>query len=280
VGITTKLLPLLASKEGAGGRIKRNNPLRFNVGKIEITSTDLSSCINSIRETIRNGSQGYICVTNVRTAYLANKNPDYLRIQNISLMTVPDGMPLVWYAHRTGHKNVGRVCGLDLMNGIFKSSAAEKYSHYFYGSTAGTIAELVENVKADHPGIDIRKAISPPFQPVDEMNIEELASDINQLQPTFFWIGLGAPKQEYLMARLQPLLKNTICVGVGLSFEYLAGTVKRAPAWAQRSGLEWIFRIAQQPKKTGRVILPFSWFLGIYFKAFLTAKTPRRKVHL
>jgi len=244
--------------------------MRFKVGKIEINATDRSSCISSLREEIKSGNYNYICVTNVRTAWLANKNPEYLQIQNSSLLTVPDGMPLVWYAHRTGYKNVGRISGMDLMNALFSISAEEKYSHYFYGSIPETIEKLVRNVSENFLGINIKKVVSPPFQPVENINIDELAADINQLKPTFFWVGLGAPKQEYLMHKLQPKLESTICIGVGLSFEYLAGKVKQAPAWAQRAGLEWLFRIAQQPRNIGRIIFPFSWFAGIWFKSFFT----------
>jgi N-acetylglucosaminyldiphosphoundecaprenol N-acetyl-beta-D-mannosaminyltransferase len=243
--------------------------VRFNLGKIAINATDLASFISTIREAIKKNIYSYICVTNVRTAYLANKNPDYLKIQNSSLLTVPDGMPLVWYAHRTGYKNVKRVSGADLMNALFAISVEEQYSHYFYGSTRGTIEKLVKNIAGKYPGIIIKKAISPPFQPIENINLEELAADINQMKPTFVWIGLGAPKQEILMDKLQPLLKSTICIGVGLSFEYLAGSVKRAPVWAQKAGLEWLFRIVQQPKKITRIILPFSWFLWIYIKTFV-----------
>jgi N-acetylglucosaminyldiphosphoundecaprenol N-acetyl-beta-D-mannosaminyltransferase len=246
--------------------------LRFNISKIEINVTDLPKCLDSIREALNQGNYGYICVTNVRTAWLANQDPEYLKIQNGSLLTVPDGMPLVWYAHRRGFKNVGRVSGLSLMKGIFSISSEEKYSHYFYGSTPDTIVKLVKNVSENYPGISIKKAVSPPFQPVEKINAEELAAEINLLQPEFFWVGLGAPKQSYLMAKLQPLLKSTICIGVGLCFEYLSGNVKRAPEWMQRAGLEWLFRVAQQPRNIGRIIKPFSWFAGMYVLTFFNHK--------
>jgi N-acetylglucosaminyldiphosphoundecaprenol N-acetyl-beta-D-mannosaminyltransferase len=246
--------------------------LRFKVGKIEVNATDPESCLVDISTAINSRTFNYICVTNVRTAYLANKNPDYLRIQNSSLLTVPDGMPLVWYAHRRGFKNVGRVSGLNLMKALLAISAAEEYSHYFYGSTPDTIAKLVKNVSCKYPGAIIRKAISPPFQPAENINVEELAAEINSLRPTFFWVGLGAPKQEILMDKLQPLLKSTVCIGVGLSFEYLAGKVKQAPAWAQKAGMEWLFRTAQQPRNIKRIILPFSWFVGLYGLSFFNHK--------
>ncbi|HLP72558.1 MAG TPA: WecB/TagA/CpsF family glycosyltransferase, partial [Bacteroidales bacterium] len=86
-----------------------------------------------------------------------------------------------------------------------------------------------------------------------------LAHRINLIKPTFFWCGLGAPKQERLMYLLQPKLNSTICIGVGLAFEYFAGTVKRAPDWMIQSGLEWVYRLAQQPGKINRAFRPLSW---------------------
>ena len=84
---------------------------------------------------------------------------------------------------------------------------------------------------------------------MEAYDIEALAKDVNTLKPTFFWCGLGAPKQERLMSLLQPHLKQTISLGEGLAFEYYAGTVKRAPKWMQKSGLEWVYRDIQQPIK-------------------------------
>ena len=95
--------------------------------------------------------------------------------------------------------------------------------------------------KRAYPDLDIKAAISPPFQPIEAYDIEGLAKHVNDLNPTFFWCGLGAPKQERVMALLQPHLNNTISVGVGLAFEYFAGTVKRAPIFMQKNGLEWLY---------------------------------------
>jgi N-acetylglucosaminyldiphosphoundecaprenol N-acetyl-beta-D-mannosaminyltransferase len=246
--------------------------MRFKLGKISINATDLANTIAGIGEAVESGRYGYVCVTNVRTSWLANHDAHYLEIQNSSLMTVPDGMPLVWYAHRRGFASVSRVSGVELMKRILAIPAGQKYSHYFYGSTPETIERMVKVCRSEFPDAEIKKALSPPFRPVEKIDIPQLAAEINRLQPTFFWIGLGAPKQEMLMNSLQPYLEKTVCIGVGLAFEYLAGNVKRAPVWAQRAGLEWLFRIAQQPRNIGRIIKPFSWFAAIYFKSFFIRK--------
>lgn len=240
---------------------------RYYIGKIGISAIDLKEAVRFVNDTVKNKKTGYICVTNSRTAHLSNVDDSYCKIQNQSLLTVADGVPLKWIAHRKGYKNVGRVCGPDLFLALLNESADKKYSHFFYGSSEDTINKINRKMKTEYPQIEVKGSISPPFQPIENYNIDELAELINRLQPTFFWCGLGAPKQEQLMALLQPKLHSTICIGVGLVFEYFAGTVERAPEWAQKNGLEGIYRLSQQPRKIGRIIRPFSWIIGQYVKS-------------
>ncbi|WP_372948561.1 WecB/TagA/CpsF family glycosyltransferase [Mariniphaga sp.] len=245
---------------------------RFKIQNIAISVTNIPHALTVIEQAVTNNKPGYICVTNARTVHLANHNGEYCRIQNNSLLTVPDGAPLVWIARNKGFKDVGKVSGKDLMDALFAVSAEKGFSHYFYGSTSYTITQLTSNLQKLYPGIQIKGAVSPPFQALDEFDIDELVKELNQLQPTFFWCGLGAPKQERLNALLQPKLNSTICVGVGLAFEYIAGTVKRAPKWMQKTGLEWLFRLLQQPKNISRAIVPLSWIFIQLIKSILSKK--------
>lgn len=248
------------------------NTERYNIGKVAISVTSLPRTLFVIDNAFKENNLGYICVTNARTSYLANHDKQYCVIQNNSLLTVPDGTPLVWIAHNFGLKHVDKVSGKDLMDALFAVSAEKGYSHYFFGSTSSTIAQLTNNLRQRYPGIEIKGAVSPPFQPVEAYNIDELVAEINKVKPAFFWCGLGAPKQELLIAKLQPRLDNTICIGVGLAFEYLAGTVKRAPGWMQKYGLEWLYRLSQQPRNIKRAIKPLTWILLKVLVSFFQKK--------
>lgn len=234
---------------------------RFSVNNIAISITSISHALSVIEQSLEQNKLGYICVTNSRTAYIANHDEKYCHIQNDSLLTVPDGMPLVWIARNLGFDEVERVSGKELMDALFEISVEKGYSHYFFGSTPHTISQLQKNLCNDYPGLKIEGAVSPPFQPIEEFNIETLAGEINMLKPTFFWCGLGAPKQERLIAMLQPRLESTICVGVGLAFEYISGTVKRAPSRIQKSGLEGIYNISRSMTRAKRFAPPFFWIL-------------------
>lgn len=222
---------------------------RFYIGKFNVSRVNLNSAIKYIKQAILSNKYGYICVSNARSAYQSNHEEDYCYIQNKSLLTVPDGRPISWIAHNLGYKEVGQVAGNELFHALLQASEENGYTHYFYGSTPSTIDKMKIRVAAEYPKADIADAVSPPFQPIESFDIDFLAKTINKLSPTFFWIGLGAPKQERLMALLQPKLKCTICIGVGLVFEYYAGTVKRAPKWIRNMGLEWLYRDVQQKRK-------------------------------
>lgn len=245
---------------------------RFTIGNVSLNRTNLEDALERIGECYREGRFGYLCHMDTRTAYLASHDSDYRSIQNLSLMTFPDGMPLVWLAGLRGVEGVGKVSGKDFMDALFSVSAENGYTHYFYGSTGETIERLREQLETKYPGLVILDAVSPPFQAVEDFDIDALAAEVNRLKPVFFWCGLGAPKQERLMALLQPGLDRTFCVGVGLAFEYFAGTVRRAPEWMQRSGLEWVYRLAQQPRNIGRVARPFLWILKELARACVRKK--------
>ncbi len=222
---------------------------RYYIDKIGISKVSLPTAVGFLKDAVSTKNLGYVCVTNSRTVYISNHDEVYCKIQNGSLLTVPDGMPLVWIAHNQGFDEVSKTSGKDLMDAIFSISAEKGYSHYFYGSSQDTLDLLQKNLLEKFPGLDIKGLVSPPFQPIEEFDIEGLAKEVNALAPTFFWCGLGAPKQERIMARLQPHLESTISVGVGLAFEYLAGTVKRAPDWMHKNGFEWVYRLSKQPER-------------------------------
>ncbi len=248
---------------------------RFKIDKIQISRVNIPETLSVIDHTLNNGQMNYVCVTNSRTAYLANTDDSYCRIQNNSLLTLPDGAPIVWIAHNLGYKDVGKVSGKDLMDALFEISEEKGYSHYFYGGTQRTIGLMKKNLLRSYAGLNIKGAVAPPFQPLESFDIDALAREINKLRPTFFWCGLGAPKQERLIAVLQPNLKSTISVGVGLAFEYFAATIDRAPRWMQNIGLEGVYRLSQQPKNISREIKPFSRII-LQFASSLRDKYTRK----
>jgi N-acetylglucosaminyldiphosphoundecaprenol N-acetyl-beta-D-mannosaminyltransferase len=248
------------------------NIKRFLLEKIEISLITKEQLIEYIKYLIKNSKNGYICITNSRTAYLSSINQEYCLIQNNSLLTIPDGKPIVWIAHNFGYKNITQIAGIEFMELVFNLSSKYNISHYFYGGTSKSINLMVQKIKLKYPKLNILGYESPPFQAVEQFNLSILTNKLNELNPIIFWCGLGAPKQEIIISKIQSKLPNTICVGVGLAFDYYAGLVKRAPKVLRIFGLEWLYTIIQQPKKITRIIKPYIWILKLLFKSYFKIK--------
>ena len=190
----------------------------------------------------------YICVSNVHTTVTAFRDEEYRKVQNGSVLNLPDGKPLSITQKKMGYTQAGRVPGPDLMPLIWKLSEERGYRHYFYGSTQETLDLLKKNLEERYPKLQIAGMYSPPFRPLTE---EEDAQDIemiNSSKPDFVWVGLGAPKQEKWMSAHQGKI-NAVMLGVGAGFDFHAGTVKRAPKWMQELCIEWLWRMLQDPKR-------------------------------
>lgn len=190
----------------------------------------------------------YICVSNVHTTVTAYRDEEYRRVQNGSVMNLPDGKPLSLVCRQRGYKGAGRVPGPDLMPQIFKLSEERGYRHYFYGSTEKTLEALRRVLQEKYPKMEIAGMYSPPFRPLTKEEDEEAVRRINESRADFIWVGLGAPKQEKWMAAHKDQV-NGVMLGVGAGFDFHAGTVKRAPNWMQEAYLEWLFRLMQDPKR-------------------------------
>lgn len=190
----------------------------------------------------------YVCVANIHTTVMAYKDEQYRKIQNHSLLTLPDGNPLAVACRKCGFKDAERVTGPDLMLKLFEISERKGYTHYFYGSSQDTLDQLRKCLLKRYPNLQIAGMYAPPYRALTE---EEEAEDINRINsthPDYIWIGLGAPKQEQWMYRNRRRVYG-LMLGVGAGFEFHAGLIKRAPQWMQKLSLEWLFRLLQDPKR-------------------------------
>ncbi|WP_206214847.1 WecB/TagA/CpsF family glycosyltransferase [Adlercreutzia sp. ZJ176] len=190
----------------------------------------------------------YICVSNVHTTVMAFEDEGYRAIQNGSAMSIPDGGPLSSVGRRRGFAGMERTTGPDLMLALFEGARQHPLRHYFYGSSQRTLDALSAALEADYPDVRVAGMFSPPFR---ELTPEEDAGHVemmNAADPDVVWVGLGAPKQERWMAAHEGRV-NALMVGVGAAFDYLAGNIRRAPAWMQRANLEWAYRLMQDPRR-------------------------------
>lgn len=219
-----------------------------NIMGVDIAAIDMEWLLEYLNRNVKNLSGDYICISNVHTTVTAYENQEYCKVQNGGIMAIPDGGPLSSVGRKRGFKNMKRTTGPSLMGEIFKISAAEGYRHYFYGSTDETLEKLYSVLTESYPGIQIAGMYSPPFRPMTEDEDKEIVARINETKPDFIWVGLGAPKQEKWMAAHQGRVEG-LMIGVGAGFDYHAGNIERAPEWMQKSNLEWVYRLLQDPKR-------------------------------
>lgn len=219
-----------------------------NILGVNIAAINMEWLLRYLDKNIDDIKGDYICVSNVHTTVTSYEDASYCAVQNGGLMAIPDGGPLSTIGKKRGYENMARITGPDLMGKIFEISSEKGYSHYFYGSKNETLELLTQKLKHQYPGIQIIGMYSPPFRPLTEEEDKEVIERINKTKPDFVWVGLGAPKQEKWMAAHQGKIEG-LMLGVGAGFDYYAGNIKRAPIWMQKSNLEWLYRLIQDPKR-------------------------------
>ncbi len=201
----------------------------------------------------REGRRGYVAVTGVHGVTEAQNDPGLKRILNEALLCTPDGMPMVWMGRAQGEPTIRRVYGPDLMLNLCAHSEPAGFTHFLYGGKEGVADELSATLQARFPGLRIVGTYSPPFRPLNPDEVADLQAKVRAARPDFFWVGLSTPKQERFMAAyLAQLPEAKIFLGVGAAFDLLTGRLRQAPRWMQGMGLEWFFRLTQEPKRLAR----------------------------
>ncbi len=221
---------------------------KCNIMGVDIAEVDMKRLLEFTNANIKELSGDYMCVSNVHTTVTSAEDPAYLKIQNSGILAIPDGGPLASVGRKRGFSEMERTTGPSYMGEVLDISAEHGYRHFFYGSTQETLDKLKEALESRYPGLEIAGMYSPPFRPLTEEENAGIVQMIDSADPDFLWIGLGAPKQEKWMAAHQGEVKGFM-VGVGAAFDYFAGNIKRAPMWMQKSNLEWLYRLLQDPKR-------------------------------
>lgn len=193
-----------------------------------------------------------VAVCNVHSVMTARTDPDVARALRGADIATPDGMPLVWALRRLARPDQNRVYGPDLMRAALTHGLAHGWKHYLYGATPTTLGRLRAAAEALAPGVQIVGAHAPPFRPLTAEEEQAVLADIRASGADLVWVGIGMPKQELWMDRVAPSLPGVALLGVGAAFDLLSGVVPQAPPRLQRAGLEWAYRLAQEPRRLWR----------------------------
>lgn len=222
---------------------------RVSVLGVGISPIDMRTALATIDDWVRRREQHYVTVTPAHAVMDARRDPALRRIFNASGMTTPDGMAIVWLLRLHGCKQVSRVYGPDLMLETCRVGVERGYRHFLYGGSAGVAEGLATKLEMRFPGLEMVGTHAPPFQDLTEAAEREVVAQINSAAPDIVWIGLSSPKQERWMAAHLGRIEAPVMIGVGAAFDFLSGRKPQAPRWVQSAGLEWLFRLATEPRR-------------------------------
>jgi N-acetylglucosaminyldiphosphoundecaprenol N-acetyl-beta-D-mannosaminyltransferase len=212
--------------------------------------------IETVLEAVRARRGGCLFTPNLHhmQAFARGCDADvYARSASLPRLVVADGMPLIWASRLRGTPLPERVAGSNLIWSLTARAAERGASIFLLGGNPGAAEACAERMRAEYPRVRIAGLMSPPqgFEQ-DERALDEIVAGLRSAAPDIVYLALGFPKQEELALKLAPELPTTWFVGVGISFSFVAGQVQRAPRWMQRAGLEWLHRLAQEPRRLFR----------------------------
>lgn len=224
--------------------------MRWILGtRVDSTSYELAT--RQVVDWARRAESRYVCAANVHMLMEAHDDASFREAVGRAALVTPDGMPLVWVMRRLGVKNQQRVYGPDLTLHVARAASEQSIPIGLYGGTPQTLARLSGNLKLQYPGLHIAYAFSPPFHPMSPEEDAQATDEIIRSGARILFVGLGCPKQERWMAEHQDRIP-AVMLGVGAAFDIHAGEKPQAPAWMQSAGLEWLFRLASEPRRLWR----------------------------
>ncbi|WP_461096094.1 WecB/TagA/CpsF family glycosyltransferase [Spirosoma luteolum] len=192
-----------------------------------------------------------VCFANVHMTVEATQDPRFAEAVNGADWVLTDGMPLTWFINRQYGIRQERVAGIDMLPDLVRRAAETGLSVFFFGSTPEVLDQTVAVCRARHPQLTIAGTLSPPFRPLTDAEDEAMAATIRASGAQLVFVALGCPRQEYWMARMRHRIP-AVLLGIGGALPILAGTVSRSPGWMQRNGLEWVYRLAMEPRRLFR----------------------------
>lgn len=230
---------------------------RINIAGIMVDNLDMEQACRIANEFIQkskveNQENKIKIIQSINTDFIvkANISEEVASIANCADLALPDGMPVVWASRLLKKSLKERIGGPDFFENFNKVANMNKYSYYFLGSTHDTVKKLIIKLNEKYPDIRIAGYECPPFS---DMKCEDdnicICERINMNKPDVVWVSFGCPKQEWWIVKNKDHINASIISGIGAAFEFYAGNLKRAPPIMQRCGLEWFFRLLQEPKR-------------------------------
>lgn len=222
--------------------------MKVDILGIKVDRISMAATVAAVDQFIAERKPRIVITPNVDHLIKARTDQEFKRIYEQADLSVPDGVPLLWAAKFLGWPLVERVNGTDLFEALCARAAERGHRVFFLGAAPGVAAAAAKKLESRHAGLKVVGTYSPPFDffssLVENQKILEMLRDA---RPDILFVGLGAPKQEKWIHRHLHRLEVPVSIGIGASFEYVAGATTRAPLWMQRAGLEWLYRVWENP---------------------------------
>ena len=242
---------------------------------VRIDDLSMDETIDEIDRMIEDGGFHHIATANVDFLTKASEDPELLSILHSCDLVLADGMPLVWSSRLMGVPLKERVTGADLLPRLLHLSAAKRRKIFLLGASEDRSKSAARRIRKDFPDAVICGRLSPPLAPLASMDSDAILGEIHACRPDILLVAFGNPKQEKWIAMHREQIQVPVCIGVGASIDFLSGEQARAPVWMQDSGLEWLFRLASEPRRLALRYLDNAIFLLRHLSMQLLANSLR-----
>jgi N-acetylglucosaminyldiphosphoundecaprenol N-acetyl-beta-D-mannosaminyltransferase len=222
---------------------------RVNLLGLWVDRVTIEEALTAIQAFLHAARPHQIVTANLDFLRLGRQDAGFRALVNSADLVVADGMPLVWASHMHREPLPQRISGVDLIHACARIAATQGYRIFLLGAAPGVADEAAAALERLYPGLHIAGTYAPPFTGDPAANDARALAAVRSVRPDILLVAFGAPRQEEWISNNKAALNIPVCMGVGGSLDMLAGRVRRAPRWMQHSGLEWLFRLLQEPRR-------------------------------
>jgi N-acetylglucosaminyldiphosphoundecaprenol N-acetyl-beta-D-mannosaminyltransferase len=247
-------------------------PDRRKVVGLGVTLHTYNQFLAQVLRAARQRQSGYACFANAHMVVEATRDSAFAAVVNNSTWTTADGIPLTWALRLLYGLRQERVTGLDVLPSLLTEAARHQIPVYFYGTTPDVLRRCAELCRQRYPTLPVAGMHSPPFRPPTDAELQADLDAINASGAALVFVALGCPKQERWMARVTDRV-GAVLLGIGGALPVLVGEQPRAPGWMQRAGLEWLYRLAQEPRRlVGRYVVTNTLFVWHLLRQYIALR--------
>jgi len=240
---------------------------------LPVSRVTLEELLQIADECIKSHERLLLGVANVAKVVNARSDSQLRRSLNQADLILADGLPIVWLSRMLGDPLPERIAGIDIMYKLLQQANESRYRVYFLGAKPEVLRKVIRTVQRDYPGIRIAGYRDGYFDKAQEQSVAE---GIRNSRADIFFVAISSPKKEKFLRKWRDFINVPVCHGVGGSFDILAGVSKRAPLWMQRCGIEWFYRLIQEPRRMWRrYLITNTIFIKLSFEAILRARVGR-----